>query len=256
MNMQDPILTERDLEDIFSGRKRPKAITPLVQGIIFVVSFLVVSGLVFVVMNATSLRQNFLFWYNYEYKIAPVSPEVQSLATASSGTGSVSLPVIDDNTLNLPVINVKAPISWEVPNNPTPVADGLSRGLIQIKGTALPGERGNVFITGHSSNYPWAKGSYNNIFALLNKVVVGDMVEVNYQNIQYLYKIKEIKVVEPTDTSVMNSKNESILTLMTCTPVGTSLRRLIVIANQVYPNPAANTTFNSQGVGPGLPKVH
>ena len=218
-------------------------------------SFLIISGFVFVVINFPTLKQNLSFWYNNEYKAAPLDAEINSLATVSPSSSNVSLPDVNDNSLNLPIINVKAPVTWKVANTPDKVADGLSKGLIQIQGTALPGETGNVFITGHSSNYPWAKGNYNNIFALLNKIVVGDLAQIKYQNVNYLYKVKEIRVVEPDDISVLASKKESTLTLMTCTPVGTSLRRLIIVANQVYPDPNNNKPMQSQSNDSNLPRV-
>lgn len=254
--MNSPVLTERDLEAIFSGKKNSKAKTPLFQGILYVLSFLVISGIVFVIINFPTLQQNLNFWYNNEYKITPISSDASNLALVATSEDVSTISKIDNNSLSFPIINVKAPITWEVANNPTAVADGLSKGLIQIKGTALPGEVGNVFITGHSSNYPWAKGNYNNILALLNKVVIGDMVLVKYQDIDYVYKVKEIKIVEPTDISVLASKKESVLTLMTCSPVGTSLRRLIVIGNQVYPDPGTNKAMEIQGSNSSLPNVH
>jgi len=256
--MYSPVLTERDLEAIFLGKKKSNTKTPLFKGVIFVISFLVISVFVFIIMNFTTLRQNLTFWYNNEYKITPLNPEAEVLAAINPITirNESQLPEINNNSLSLPIIDVKAPISWEVANNPTDVANGLSKGLIQIKGTALPGEIGNVFITGHSSNYPWAKGNYNNVFAILNKVVIGDMVQLRYQDISYLYKVREIKTVEATDTSVLNSKKESVLTLMTCTPVGTSLRRLIVVADQTYPSPGNNQATQFQGTNSSLPNVH
>lgn len=253
--MNSPVLTERDLEAIFSGTKKSKTKTPLFKGILFVLYFLAVSGFVFVVMNFTTLRQNLSFWYSNEYKVAPVDSAVKELAKVGTSNTSASIPEIDDNSLSFPIIQVKAPITWRVANKPEDVANGLSKGLIQVNGTALPGEIGNVFITGHSSNYPWAKGSYNNVFALLNKVVVGDAVEVRYQNISYVYKISKIKTVEPNDISVLKSKNESVLTLMTCTPVGTSLRRLIVTADQIYPDPKNNKAMSSEDINSTLPNV-
>jgi len=257
--MSNPVLTERDLEYIFAGKKKAKAKSPWFQGALFFGSFLVISAIVFVIMNFTTLKQNFDFWYNTEYKISPASQDVQTLSAISPGSTaapSTALPQIENNSLYLPIINVKAPVNFGIPNKPENVAIGLSKGLIQVQGTALPGEIGNVFVTGHSSNYPWAKGNYNNVFALLNKVVVGDVVQIKYQNIDYVYKISSIKTVEPTNVSVMESKKESVLTLMTCTPVGTSLRRLIVVANQVYPNPNSNKTMQERSVENSLPPVH
>jgi len=48
----------------------------------------------------------------------------------------------------------------------------LEKGIIKYPGSADPGTEGNSFIFGHSSNYPWAKGDYNNVFALLNELTL------------------------------------------------------------------------------------
>lgn len=121
----------------------------------------------------------------------------------------------------------------------------LLKGIVHYPGTANPGETGNAFFTGHSSNYVWVKGDYNNVFALLNEIVVGDKVTVYWEGQKYIYQAYDIKVVSPSETWVLQqSGNEypSIMTMMTCTPVGTSLNRLIIRSKQIYPDPAANTT--------------
>ncbi len=254
--MANLVLTERDLEQIFSEKKSKTKHKKIKSYMIFIVSFILISAIVFFILNFNTLRQNFLFWYNNEYKTTQIPQESKTLASITSGSVSPNLPQIPDNSLYIPIINVKAPITWEVPNKPKDVAAGLEKGLIQVKETALPGEVGNVFITGHSSNYPWAKGNYNSVFALLNKLVVGDMVQLKYQNKNYIYKITELKTVDANDVSVLKSKNKPTLSLMTCTPVGTSLRRLIVTADQVYPNPAANQTKLRTNDDSTLPAVH
>jgi hypothetical protein len=43
------------------------------------------------------------------------------------------------------------------------------------------------------------------------------------------------KVVAPTDLSVLNQGSDNNLTLITCTPVGTSAKRLIIVARQISP---------------------
>ena len=254
--MTYPVLTEKDLEIIFSGKKKPKRKSPVLKNILYVLFFVSLVVVIYATMNFNSLGQNFNFWYNNEYKIAPLDSVSQNLVNIIPTTKNAVLPEIDNNSLYLPIINIKAPITFGVPNTPETVASSLKEGVIQIKGSAIPGEIGNVFITGHSSNYPWAKGKYNNVFALLNKFVVGDVAQIKYNNTNYIYKVSEIKVVEATDISVLQSKNESILTLMTCTPVGTSLRRLIVSFNQTYPNPISNKLIKSSGTGSVLPRVH
>lgn len=104
--------------------------------------------------------------------------------------------------------------------------------MIRYPGTARPGEKGNVFITGHSSYYLWAPGAYKDVFALLPNVEVGDTVTVYYNQRQFVYEIQEKKTVKPTEVDVLRQGEDKRLTLMTCVPVGTNLNRLILVAKE------------------------
>lgn len=253
--MNYPILTERDLELIFS-EKRKRKLHPLLKGIVYLAIFALVTGIVFSVLNYKSLRKNFLFWYRTEFNdnFADKNNFISTIANSGSISGS-EIPNIPDNSLSIPILEVSAPIIWQVPNREDKVAEELEKGLIQIEGTSLPGETGNVFITGHSSNYPWAKGDYKNVFALLGKLVVGDVILAKYKNVNYIYKVSEIKVVEPTEISVLKQTQDSRLTLMTCTPVGTSLRRLIVTSTQLFPDPKQNKPPQKNSDNNALPSI-
>jgi hypothetical protein len=46
----------------------------------------------------------------------------------------------------------------------------LRKGVVRYPGTAEPGEVGNTFIFGHSSNFPWVKSEYNDVFALIDQL--------------------------------------------------------------------------------------
>ncbi len=143
-----------------------------------------------------------------------------------------------ENTIYIPRIRVKAPIVWDVSAGDDLNADllkALEKGVARYPKTALPNQVGNVFLTGHSSNYWWEKGSYKTIFALLNRLVAGDQIYIKYQGQAYTYKVSAQKVVKPTETSVLNPTTSPTLSLMTCTPTGTSLMRRIVIADLVSP---------------------
>ena len=254
--MKHQIFTEKELESIFSGKKAKKDRAKIFNYIKPVIFFVVITAVVFVGLNFMELKQNFLYWYNANYNRSADTAStdygqqiLESINMNSNQSTAAKnlppLPELSDNNLKVPTIDVVAPITWKVNNDPESVSDNLINGLIHIDGTALPGERGNVFITGHSSNYPWVKSNYNNVFALLNKVVVGDVVHLKYGNQDYLYRVNDIKVVQPDDLSPMTQTSTPTLTLMTCTPVGTSLRRLIVTAKQYYPDPNKNTTSSA-----------
>lgn len=140
-----------------------------------------------------------------------------------------------DNRLYIPRINKNVPLvdvpshqNWnELENN---IQKGLQEGVVVHPVSHAPGNFGNLFLTGHSSYYDWDPGRFKDVFALLHEVKEGDIIEVYWEGKKYNYKIKESKVVPPTAVEVLNQpKNKSILTLMTCTPVGTNKNRLILV---------------------------
>lgn len=241
-------LTEDDLEKIFISSRFKKR-NPIIVTMIFFAMFIGFFLIIAYLLNFSAVNKKLAWWYTDEFGVKPHKLQDALVKIQSNpSTGTSALPTLDNNSLFIESINVKAPITFDVENSEDAVSSNLKKGIIQIKNTAKPGELGNVFVTGHSSNYPWVKSDYNSVFALLSEVVVGDLVQINYQGINYVYKVNKIHVVDPYDTSVLKSDpKESILTLMTCTPVGTNLRRLIVEANQIVPNPSTNKNVGTTG---------
>jgi sortase A len=106
----------------------------------------------------------------------------------------------------------------------------LKKSLIQYPQTALPGQLGNSVIFGHSVLPQFFNPkSYLTIFSTLYHLKQGDEVYVNYDNIRYKYLIEEMYEVSPNDLSVLEQRFDGrYLTLITCSPPGTYLRRLII----------------------------
>ncbi len=136
------------------------------------------------------------------------------------------------NQLKVEKISITAPVAWEVPEND--ILERLKDGVAHYQGTSLPGQGGNVFIVGHSSNYFWVKSDYNNIFALLDKLSSGDRIEVSRNNVNYIYEVKETRIVKPDEVQVLENTPKETLSLMTCWPIGTSLKRMLVQSELVY----------------------
>lgn len=112
----------------------------------------------------------------------------------------------------------------------------LQGGVVHYPGSARPGQAGNFFVTGHSSYYPWAAGNYKEVFARLNELSTGDTYSVYYGGDRHAYRVTKKYEVRPSDVSVLDQPMDKRLsTLMTCTPVGTTLRRLIVQAEEIDP---------------------
>lgn len=116
----------------------------------------------------------------------------------------------------------------------TDIQTGLEDGVVHYPGTARPGQAGNFFVTGHSSYY--YKGDYTSVFARLYQLNPGDEYWVYYGGDKFRYVIQDKKEIKPSDVSVLDQPvGKRISTLMTCTPVGTTLRRLIITAQEVDP---------------------
>ena len=132
---------------------------------------------------------------------------------------------------NIPLVDVRLDAGFDFDHIENIFMQELEKGIVRYPGTAKPGEIGNAFIFGHSSNYPWQKGEYNSVFVLLDTLTFGDEIIVYYNQKKFTYIIREKKIVKPGNVKVLDrDKSKKELSLMTCWPIGTTLNRLIVFA--------------------------
>ncbi len=112
--------------------------------------------------------------------------------------------------------------------------DALNRGVAHTLGTAFPGEGGHIFLFAHSTDYFWNVGTYNAIFYLLYKLEKNDEVDIFYQGQRYVYLVIGKETVDPSQVQYLTRKtNREFLTLQTCWPPGTTLKRLLIFAVRV-----------------------
>jgi LPXTG-site transpeptidase (sortase) family protein len=131
------------------------------------------------------------------------------------------------NSIIIYKINVQAPLVFASGTTQKELNNALNQGVIIYPGSALPGQDGEVFLSGHSSSYPWVKTQYGQVFTLLDKLEAGDIVSLIHNHSQYDYQIIGKQILAPKDTKITLT-NEPTLTLMTCWPIGTALNRLVV----------------------------
>lgn len=108
----------------------------------------------------------------------------------------------------------------------------LKKTLIHYPGTAAPGDLGNTVIFGHSVLPQFFNPkNYTSIFSTLHTLVIGDEIKINAEGATYIYKIVDIYSVDPDNLSPLaQSFDKHRLTVITCTPPGTYLKRLILRA--------------------------
>jgi LPXTG-site transpeptidase (sortase) family protein len=181
--------------------------------------------------------------------------QLQASNTATSANPTAAdiqvasqLKVPPENTLTIPKLGLHVPVIYGSPPDEDSLQKSLQNGVVHYGGTAKPGEMGNVVIFGHSSNDWWEPGNYKFVFVLLSKMKEGDIIGLDYQSKRHYYVVTGVKVVEPTDVQVLYPTSVPMLTLVTCTPPGTSLKRLIVQARE-----ARSSSNPSSAVASGTP---
>jgi sortase A len=92
-----------------------------------------------------------------------------------------------------------------------------------VPSTALPGQIGNSAFAGHRDTF----------FRGLKDIRQGDRVVVTTPEARHEYVVRDTRIVKPSDVSVLDPKDEPILTLVTCYPftyIGSAPQRFIVHA--------------------------
>lgn len=219
------------------GNDRKKAIKTAVKALVILI---VVSGAVYLVSSYQSLGT--LVKLKFDPKVfaddnkSATASKLQALpknTTKIDATLSSSLKVFQNNHLYYPKFGIDAPVSWNVPEKM--IDELLKNGLVQLGSTATPDTGGDVLIAGHSSYYSWVKSGFKDVFAPLVDSANGDNILVQKSNVLYLYKVSNIQQVKTSDKITINIGNQypKTLDLITCVPIGTNLRRLIIKADFV-----------------------
>jgi sortase A len=102
----------------------------------------------------------------------------------------------------------------------------LKRGVGHHPGSANPGERGNMILSGHND-------VFGEVFKDLEALHDGDQVQVFAGGRLFKYQVRAKRITNPNDLSVMQATRESIVTLITCHPYRVDTQRLVVIAQLV-----------------------
>jgi sortase A len=102
----------------------------------------------------------------------------------------------------------------------------LKRGVGHHAGSANPGERGNMILSGHND-------VFGEVFRELEALKNGDQIQVFSGGKMFKYEVRAKRIVLPTELSVLNPTRESVVTLITCHPYRVDTHRLVVIAQLI-----------------------
>lgn len=91
--------------------------------------------------------------------------------------------------------------------------------------SAYPGAAGNAILYSHAGT----------VFRHLDSIAVGDTILVQTPQGSAQFRVRELRIVAPTDLSVLDTTQTATLTLLTCYPFMVDSSRLVVIADLVGP---------------------
>lgn len=162
-----------------------------------------------------------------------MAKQVEYLLGLTGGSSQLPPVRLEQDRISIPSLDISAPIVFPDSTDDATFSAALHTGVVHYPGTANIGEKGNAFLFGHSSDYLWVKDPYRNVFALLPKISAGDSIYVsNGSGKTFRYIVQETHIASPSDTQYLDQRNHTgkFLTLQTSYPVGTALKRFIVIA--------------------------
>lgn len=195
-------------------------------------------------------------FFNERFIVPFIRPNQNVSATPIIVDPNSTGPVGPESKIIIPKINVEAPVVYSVKTiQEDDIQAGLESGVVHYPTTPNPGEKGNAVIFGHSSGNILNKGKYKFAFILLRSLENSDTFIVQKDGKRYVYKVYNKYVTSPTDFSVLGpTDRDSTMTLITCDPPGTSSNRLIIQAEQIFPDPAKNTKSTATQLDLGEPE--
>ena len=202
----------------------------------------IVAGIA-VVLLVLFLQYNRLIFAPIMAYVSPGNAPASSIeAIDPNVTGTVS----PEPRLIIPKLNVDVPINFNVALSDVMAAMNHGVAHYRIAGaSAYPGEIGNFVITGHSAGDIYSSNPYKYIFSGLERLEDGDLIYVNYNSVRYTYRVIKKEIVDPSNVaSLVVDTDKPLLTLVTCTPLGTSKNRLLVTAEQISPNYEGGATID------------
>ncbi len=149
-----------------------------------------------------------------EPKEAPKEAEQEELYSEYPGMGETF------GELIIPKISSSLPIVEGTDE------DELERGVGHYANSVLPGEKDNSVLSGHRDT----------VFRRLGEVGVGDKLVVKTTAGKFTYKVRQVRIVDADDRTVIVPKPRATLTVTTCYPfdyIGDAPDRYILVATLI-----------------------
>ena len=200
-----------------------------------------------IIVGLSVLILGLLFQYNQVIianAVAFMSPGGSEVNDITAIDPTVSTNVHENPTLMIPKLNVEVPVTFGANSDVKSMAAAMTNGVAHysISGaSAIPGEIGNFAVSGHSAGNVYETSQYKFIFSGLTRLTNGDLIYMDYNGTRYSYRVTGTNTVDPSDSAALRrianeNPGKPMITLITCTPLGTSKYRLLVYGEQIHPS--------------------
>ncbi len=191
--------------------------------------FLIVASIIIIVFNGRYIYSQI----KYAYIGLPSESENFNIETIVNSIIQKEEKHLLPEKIYIPQISVDAPVVISQNLDEKSLQKDLEKGVIYLPGSAALNEKGTIIIMGHSSAYPWYKGNYGSIFALLNKLNIGDQFTIFSENKSFVYRVEGKEIKAPKDLIFEKDKNNSVLYLISCWPINTAWKRIVIKTTQI-----------------------
>jgi LPXTG-site transpeptidase (sortase) family protein len=140
-------------------------------------------------------------------------------------------------TISIPSLGIASPLIFPDTADMADLNKALNQGVAHYPYSPYPGERGNIFLFGHSSNRPVEKNPARTVFTTLNKIQPGADIEIETNVRRFQYRVTSVKILKPEQTEIYLATENHKLTISTCWPVGDPTNRFVVEAEFVRSYP-------------------
>lgn len=163
---------------------------------------------------------------------APPGEQILAFSLAPAEAAAPSLSEHREYRIVISKIGVEAPVV--VPDGETTedVLAALERGVGLYPHSSLPGERGRAILLGHSSRASWYRGGYATVFTLIKELDPGDTFTLASSGERHTYEVFSREQMSPDAANALLSvpSDGAEAALITCYPIGSASRRMVVRA--------------------------
>lgn len=152
----------------------------------------------------------------------PVRADVPMLPAFPKPNESVVPTINAESTLTIPKIGVEISVVEGDDEH------ALDLGAWRLPTTSMNPKVGNMAIAAHRYK---RRPPASETFYLLDKLVPGDLITLQWHGLPYAYVVADTHVVAPSAVEVLAPSRTPTLTLITCTPLFSTAQRLVVTAH-------------------------